>query len=1579
MPGQPPANIPLTIHPGKLVVQKYPTPNLADRIFVRRMDMRTAKNVALPVQGTAYDGPDPDKYEGFIFATAAPSDQGGYSDWYYLNERANQDAYNFTIDYIYNDKNYPRITRSYVYLRAGLVEPQVNTVDPIFAGLQLTDHKQTRIEDPILDSLFVMVQRVYEVLPGPVITTYNTIETQQVVTVLEQEVASGTPHTPTAVTEISKLERTGTAKAKITEGNTVDVFGAETYTVARDEYLIPRNFKSLIPSILFSQIVAGVAAQPTLTNQDMSSTEKQVTKYKKLVETITRAFNGLVTLVGYILTRDQQVATVTETWSRDPQTITPRPTLVEAEVSNWGDLGTFKKEVETSDVFPEGDFAIDVPDPVPPEFKYLSPTTRIGITEPGTAQLPTLGLGEVAKRETQKTELIKRTETTGRDLSQLPKTLIDQELTEAFGFGGVLDITRTLDTVPQTVDQGILVTASKVRNLTGGLTLKETSAVVGGDAHIDITNGGSGYSSPPTITFADGTTAGGATATAAVSSLAPPDPFTQSLVRLYDGDKNGVFHFLGAYTNNGVWQNPNTAGRVTLSLVAGTLAQGSLDSIVDQQPSNTYTNFETTFELRVDLGSDKNLLCTDLGFRQRSDYNGGVNAFIFWGSNDATTWTQLLSPPNTILPQSPNSWQNYSLVYRSTAYRYFRITRPGSGSAAFTIGELELYGTLNVTPGSVGVEVTGVTVTAGGVYASRPDVVFSGGGGTGATATAVLDSDGAITSIILNTRGTGYTSAPAVSFSGGTGAAGAATAVLGFSVASFSMVSGGGGYAYPPAVILTPVPGDDLAGGAVGTAVLANGVSSVRVTNSGVGYTSTPTVAFSGGSGTGAAGTVVRGFPLATIVVGTAGSGYTTPPTVIIAGDGQDARAHVVFGSMLSTPVLTAAGSGYTSNPALVFTGGGGGTGAAGYGVRSLTIASVTLDNGGSGYTSDPVIDIAPPVGGGVTARATASRSFGVASAPITAGGSGYTTATVAFGAPGAGVTATGTVTLSGGAVTGIVITNPGSGYTSAPTATISGDGTLATASSVLATAGAIDAITITDPGSGYSTVPAVSITGGGGVNGHGTAVLSTAGVISSVVMTNFGSGYTSAPGVTFDLVSGGTGATAICSLGGSSGEISSIVIDNPGSGYTAAPTISFSGGGGGSGAAATSTLGATGTVKAVTITTPGTGYQTPPAVAFSGGGGSGAAGTSALASSGTVVGVLVTNGGRKYKSAPTVTFIPGSSGGTGASALAHLAATGEVIAAILTDPGIYVTAPILTFSGGGGTGAAGVYVFAVGWPVLYETHVDDTTKIVINIRKEIVAAGTKYSGVGFEEIQAVDKWRSIRLTSYVDYSSMPQPEIFSDWMDFPFPNELLSIEATWSTQVGQTRAGQNYDGTFQTVADSTSTSGGAAVLVKHGYRGPSRAEVTRTYLVGPPSCCDLPSPLYINESSGSVVVSGSSNNSKTQTRPTSPFSVVGQTPPPLLAEVSVSASTGIIPVGPFLTGSYVVLGSDQAGGSLVVRIPRSTPDAFVPGTTFIARVTVTKMRFEIWMIDVYRITVPPDTCACGVVVGGGGGGGGSS
>ena len=106
----------------------------------------------------------------------------------------------------------------------------------------------------------------------------------------------------------------------------------------------------------------------------------------------------------------------------------------------------------------------------------------------------------------------------------------------------------------------------------------------------------------------------------------------------------------------------------------------------------------------------------------------------------------------------------------------------------------------------------------------------------------------------------------------------------------------------------------------------------------------------------------------------------------------------------------------------------------------TLSIANLTMSPEASiitnaqGQKINPCIDL--------YTQASSVRYKNVESISITAGGSGYSSApTVTFSAPSLGTTATGTATISGGAVTGITMTNVGINYQTAPTITFSGGG----------------------------------------------------------------------------------------------------------------------------------------------------------------------------------------------------------------------------------------------------------------------------------------------------------------------------------------------------------------------------------------------------------------------------------------------------------------------------------------------------------------------------------------------------------
>ena len=131
--------------------------------------------------------------------------------------------------------------------------------------------------------------------------------------------------------------------------------------------------------------------------------------------------------------------------------------------------------------------------------------------------------------------------------------------------------------------------------------------------------------------------------------------------------------------------------------------------------------------------------------------------------------------------KASRSQQITALAGANATLKIYSGTKPASPDAAATGTLLStLTGNASAFGSTITSGVNQVAVgTAGAGYTSAPTVSFSGGGGSGATAVAVI-SGGVVVGVTVTDPGTGYTSAPTVSFSGGgfTTAA-AATAAVG--------------------------------------------------------------------------------------------------------------------------------------------------------------------------------------------------------------------------------------------------------------------------------------------------------------------------------------------------------------------------------------------------------------------------------------------------------------------------------------------------------------------------------------------------------------------------------------------------------------------------------------------------------------------------------------------------------------------------------------------------------------------------------------------------------------------------------
>jgi hypothetical protein len=260
-------------------------------------------------------------------------------------------------------------------------------------------------------------------------------------------------------------------------------------------------------------------------------------------------------------------------------------------------------------------------------------------------------------------------------------------------------------------------------------------------------------------------------------------------------------------------------------------------------------------------------------------------------------------------------------------------------------------------------------------------------------------------------------------------------------------------------------------------------------------------LAFQPGTRQATATATLAGGALTGVTLHAAGSGYTTAPTVTFSGGGGTGAAALVTFNPVNTVTLNAGGAGYSSAPTVTISGGGGfgatATAAIGGGGN---VTGIILNSGGSGYTSAPTVTISG--GGGAGATASATILNGIQSITLTSGGTGYfTVPTVTISAPPTGGTqATATVDgITPRGVDTIAIVDPGAGYVGTPTVTLSGGGgTGATATAVMA-GDLVGAITITAPGSGFLVPPTVTIAPPNGVVVLNAQVTGTASIYHTV------------------------------------------------------------------------------------------------------------------------------------------------------------------------------------------------------------------------------------------------------------------------------------------------------------------------------------------------------------------------------------------------------------------------------------------------------------------------------------------------
>lgn len=559
----------------------------------------------------------------------------------------------------------------------------------------------------------------------------------------------------------------------------------------------------------------------------------------------------------------------------------------------------------------------------------------------------------------------------------------------------------------------------------------------------------------------------------------------------------------------------------------------------------------------------------------------------------------------------------------STAYYYAIYTDADHIKLAQTKAHAMLGQPLSIDF-SEGVTTIAVSDPGAG-YLAAPGISFVGGSpSVTAQAVAMLESQGAVAAISLQTPGSGYTDIPSVTVLpvGEDAELGPCT----FRCVGISILFGGTGYNLSDLITISGGMGTPAVLRV--TAVDGGEVTSATLVQSG-NYSILPSLsgAATTTSGNGQDCSFVLNMGISTVAVAQSGLSYVNSPIVSISGGGgagAAVRANISGGGVSSVTV-TSAGQGFSSQPNFSVTSGSGATASAV--LVPTSVQSITLtNNGGASYSDIPTVSVTP-VGSGAAIALVYMRAVAL---QLVNAGTNYLQGDQLLISGGVGSRSVQIQVLTVGAAGNIIswnITDPGS-YTVLPTLqsnnTVGGSGYGA---SWNVSAG-VDAISLNSGGSNYSAPPLVIINGGGGAGASAIAHVS-GDTVSSIEITSFGAGYTSIPAV---LITNGTGATAQAHL---------------------VPT----------------------TINDISIIDGGTGYAEPPQVTIIGGGGIGAVGEAVLTGD-TVSQIVVTNVGSGYTSIPEV-VIEGN-----ATAAASLTPTAIQSISVISQGVNYTHSPSVTVSG---------------------------------------------------------------------------------------------------------------------------------------------------------------------------------------------------------------------------------------------------------------------------------------------------------
>ncbi len=268
-------------------IQSLPTPVIDDVVITETVNAWKGDYQKLEY-GTMWDDVTHGSQQGsfpehkLVFQQTS-SEDGQWVKRIWVNDRVNQDSYNYAIKYSAGSQEHPIYIRTYVLPRETYAPLLDGTPDPLFPSALLVDEEAVRTENE-LDSKYITVTRVYETIPGPAVPTRRYNERGDLETVFVQTVPPNTPPDPDGLlVTSSQVEQVETGK------------GVKTTSTVPDHSLLQSKEKKegLLGNTITTDDIVDPSTSPDELNYSetgeivLASEVKQISKTKAVKRTIS--------------------------------------------------------------------------------------------------------------------------------------------------------------------------------------------------------------------------------------------------------------------------------------------------------------------------------------------------------------------------------------------------------------------------------------------------------------------------------------------------------------------------------------------------------------------------------------------------------------------------------------------------------------------------------------------------------------------------------------------------------------------------------------------------------------------------------------------------------------------------------------------------------------------------------------------------------------------------------------------------------------------------------------------------------------------------------------------------------------------------------------------------------------------------------------------------------------------------------------------------------------------------------------------------------------------------------------------